>query len=228
MSPSVSAWLGSDSEWPIHSRPEAQRALAAARVRGFQFRGSNGHTFGRLRCPGGGCVMSVYSTSGASDGSQTAVEIQRFVRRCPHLAPSDDAALVVVADAHVIGERTNHLLDSAEHLIEADRRAAEAEELMSAAESDEEAEAALEAHDQSRREQQMALVSYAVDNEVGSWPPDDGAREILSAVADNLKYMASVIEGNAGVPDVVELAQKLDGHVKRHAFLTGQLSGGSV
>lgn len=85
---SGSKYLGAHEPWRRHPRPEAQRSMEEAAAAGWYFRELSGHAFGVLKCAAmgdpGACTVTVYTTSGPFDGSETAKVIRQKLRACPH------------------------------------------------------------------------------------------------------------------------------------------------
>lgn len=154
------SWVGPDGHWSNHGRPEARTALDEARRRGWWFRKATGHGFGTVRCqpPEAGpeaCSVPIFSTSGASDGSDTAAAIRRAIRRCPHCAEPDeptsaeDAGALVEKARNCVGlaelllEAGDQARYAADYLLEAERFADEADRYLAlAVEADEASEQA--------------------------------------------------------------------------------------
>lgn len=206
-------YLGPRDRWPRHQRPEAQIALSEARRDGWYLKPGAGsaHLFGRLRCrspqelPTGACVVGVYSTSGARDGSDSAQVIRDALRTCPHhheatetheeLAPEDAAT-----EAAVLANRLRNLLTAAsallaeaEHHDEIDRLIADTmAPLAEPTEADEERLQALEAAAASARGKGLAMGIAA---RVEPWPPAEGLVEVL-AIAEgvNVQLLAMISE----------------------------------
>jgi len=168
--------------------------------------------------------MSVFSTSGTADGSQTAVEIRRFVSKCAHRLSDDPSDAAVVADAGMLCIKTERVLDAIEHLMEATALSAESEDRLSDAETDDALTEVLETHDRAVAAEQAALVIYARDHTVDRWPPEYGSSELLAACEENLTLIGQVISDyeNLGVAGDLAAAHRL--LVKRHRALCGLLA----
>lgn len=123
---SKAGWTSPNEPWNKHPRPMARTALQAARKAGWWLNKSNAgaKVWGMITCgdpdlPGDErCRTIVHSTSGSSDGSETAEFIDNVVRKCPH-----DWATPEVADAFADAEKlitdAGRCLDAACSLIDA-------------------------------------------------------------------------------------------------------------
>lgn len=212
-------YLGPADRWPAHPRAEARTALEEARATGWWFRPSEGHTFGRLRCAPpesaptqDACIVPVYSTSGAEDGSDTARVIRDALRKCPHERnpgtqveqdPESVARLAAGKLAQIAA-----LIEAAEALRAkeaADRAAHEAieEALRQLAED---ASATVDnLEDQTNELERLALVesgkAYAAAsraNAADPWPPEDGMRELVSLARAKLAKIGGLIRAAGG------------------------------
>lgn len=70
---------------PEHPNKEIEAAVKHAISKGWRFKGSKGHAWGRLFCPAkvrGGCQISVWSTP--KSPFDHARQIRRRVDKCPH------------------------------------------------------------------------------------------------------------------------------------------------
>ena len=105
---SKAGWTSPSEPWDRHPRPMARTALQAARKAGWWLNKSNAgaKVWGMITCgdpdlPGDErCRTIVHSTSGSSDGSETAEFIDNVVRKCPH-----DWATPEVVDPFADAER---------------------------------------------------------------------------------------------------------------------------
>jgi len=68
--------------FPRHPNKDIRAALALAESRGWRFVASNGHPFGRIKCPCGHpeCQHSVWSTP--KNPANHARHLERMVARC--------------------------------------------------------------------------------------------------------------------------------------------------
>lgn len=119
-------WKSPSEQWDQHSRPRARAALAAARSAGWWLKKSSASAkpWGVITCGDPAlplaerCCTSVLSTSGSSDGSETAEYINKFVRSCAHERTST-AEIDALADAENLVASASGCLDAARSLIDA-------------------------------------------------------------------------------------------------------------
>lgn len=119
-------WKSPNDQWEQHSRPRARAALAAARKAGWWLKKSSGSAkpWGVITCGDPAlplaerCYTTILSTSGSSDGSETAEYINDFVRSCTHERTST-AEVDALADAENLVASASRCLDAARSLIEA-------------------------------------------------------------------------------------------------------------
>ena len=65
---------------PRHPNKEIELALQHAESEGWEIKTSNGHAWGRMFCPGGGCIASIWSTP--KNPTNHARQLRRVVDRC--------------------------------------------------------------------------------------------------------------------------------------------------
>lgn len=183
----MAEWLGPLEPWPRHPRPLARAALRDAAAAGWHLRKSNGHSFGTLKCPAkgtpGACTVVVFSTSGAADGSETAREIRKALRACPHRNDIEHAQQDAEAELsdEVIEARVRRLLEAVDGL---DRRERSEAGLDQAIERDD--VGAFEEHSRGLTEAdndaQIALAELGLP--LDPWPPSVGRAELLEEAKD--------------------------------------------
>lgn len=221
---SNSGWIGSDDPWPLHPRPEAQKALKRARSAGWLLKPSkNGHSFGWLGCGHIGesiseCRKSISCTSGAADGSTTARVIDDVMRKCPHVSDTSDAERKAekTPSADVLLGRIAGLLRAAELLIERDAAQQRALDLIDDDHLDEDVamDAAIDAERAATDCEQSALMATYGEG-WATWPPQDGARHLVD-LALALAAEFSVALADAEADEVGDLRE-------RHKQLTTSL-----
>jgi hypothetical protein len=206
-------WLGPNELWDIHPRPEAQRALQDVRDLGWSFRPASDHAFGTIKCPyahhnDGGCTLSVLRTSGPLDGSVTANEIRRAVRRCDRLGDTDPAK--ANAKLRVDLRQVDGVLEGAEKLRDSESLQQEAYEVLAEAANGSTAaqeialDEAVELEEKAQVANREALVAASRFGLEDPWPPDQGAAELALAARERLN---EVLEGFSG--EIDETSQAL-------------------
>jgi hypothetical protein len=237
-------YLGPDDRWPRHSRPRARAALEVARSAGWWFRPAEGHTFGRLRClpPGRdadrqACIVPVYSTSGADDGSDTARVIHDAVRKCPHDrdperddGPDPETAARIAAGTLA---QLGALVEAAEALLTTEVAVREANEAIDDALdqlADDNDVTTDDLDERVARLERRAFVSageaYSAASRAGvvdRWPPQDGARELLRLAKDGLQDAVGLVVVAAGSDDAQKVAAQCDRLQVRLNRLSGLL-----
>lgn len=76
---------------PRHPQPAIEKAVQYAEHLGWEVSLSNGHAWGRLKCPWHtreGCIISVWSTPRSADNH--ARQIRKTVDCCPHRHEADE------------------------------------------------------------------------------------------------------------------------------------------
>jgi hypothetical protein len=119
-------WKSPNDQWDQHSRPQARAALAAARKAGWWLKKANASAkpWGVITCGDPAapiaerCSTSILSTSGSSDGSETAEYINNFVRSCTHQRTTT-AEADILSDAEELVASASNCLTAARSLIEA-------------------------------------------------------------------------------------------------------------
>jgi hypothetical protein len=222
-------WLGPDEPWPKHPRPEAEKALAEARGRGWWIKETRGHTFATIVChsPSDGtrlderniCRFHVYSTSG--DSGQTAKNIRRAVTGCRHGTDEPDLTAASPArrldQALVLVDRASELLAAAETLardparrsqvdellVEADRRIDQAHGLLyEAIELDREREASYDAAQRTLDQYDLAASPDPIDELVTS------ADDVLGTAQQLLRGTGQLAGARTARRRLVELREK--------------------
>jgi hypothetical protein len=201
------SWLGPDEPWDTHPRPEAQRALQDVRDLGWSFRPASGHAFGTIKCPyphhnDGGCTLSVLRTSGPLDGSVTANEIRRAVRRCHRLGDTDPAK----ANAKLVIDlrQVDEVLQAAEKLRDSEYLQQKADEVLAEAANGTTAsqeialDEAVELEDKAQAANTEALIAASRFGLEDPWPPDQGAAELALAARERLN---EILKGFSGEID---------------------------
>lgn len=220
-------YLSPIQHWPKHPRPQARAALEEARAAGWSFRPSAGHTFGRLRClpperdpESEACKVPLYSTSGSADGSDTARVIRDAVRKCPHdrgpqaeNEPSPEVAARLaagqLAQIQALVEAMESLLAKEEALRDANnviegalRRLAD----DAGAETNSLEQQATEFERLASIEDGRALAAAYRAGAGRTWPPVEGARELLSLARTSLAAANGLVAAAAGSVDERRLA----------------------
>lgn len=212
-----SEWIGKDEPWPSHSRPEAQKALKFARSKGFLFRKTNSHAFGRMRCAAEDdpCEVSIHSTSGSGDGSTTAGVVRDLVRKCPHRSTDTRDELQVDSVCPELSMRLDdcgRILDAVEELMARDEYVREFEQQLdqSTTDGDEHFFAAVELESLAAIAEQQSLAMVAEVRNVDDWPPAEGAGELLADVAITLDDASSrLASGDHDCPKVEASLQRI-------------------
>lgn len=217
------SWLGPDEPWDTHPRPEAQRALQDVRDLGWSFRPASGHGFGTIKCPyahhpDGGCRLPIASTSGPLDGSVTANEIRRAVRRCHRLGDTDPAK----ANAKLVTDlrQVDEVLQAAEKLKDSESLQQKADEVLAEASNgnttsqDAAINEAIDLEDKAQAANTTALIAASRFGLEDPWPPDEGATDLAQAARERLD---EILEGFSGEIDetsqafIDELEERLQG-----------------
>ncbi len=126
-------FYGPTDAWPHHPRPEPRQVLSDMRADGFTLRVFEGHTWGRVTCPGHAdnraCELVIYSTSGG--GTETAAILRRLLVKCRRRRESDVPASrsdsQAIESARVLVEAAILLLVDDALRYRADERIANAE-----------------------------------------------------------------------------------------------------
>lgn len=179
---------------------------------GWSFRKSSGHTFGTLKCcdlgSPGACKVVVNSTSGPADGSETAKEIRRGLRACPHTQGDAEAAdIPEPAKNHdsdeVLTARVERLIVAVRSLDERQTRAAEVDQAIALDDVE-----AFEEHSHLLTDAdnvaQMALVDLGLP--VDPWPPSVARNELLRQ-AEEFARQAADPEVRQHLADLIDQAR---------------------
>lgn len=210
------SYLPPSATWPEHPRPLAREALNEARRAGWWLK-QGSHDFGVLLCgePGSEerCKIPVFSTSGPADGSETAKNIRRGLKKCPHYAD-------VPVDVNVnVNVNVNEALRNTEQLLRSivDLRRADAHENDAIALQDRYLETgdetlevaafeALEAAEEARRRAHDAALrgEYYSD-----WRPDDARSDLIESAVQWLEALSSAKESGHLSADEQEKSRHL-------------------
>ncbi len=193
--------LDSGDTWPRHQRPKAQEALEFARSANWTLRPSTGHAFGLLRCgrPGHPCKISVFSTSGANDGSDTANHIRSLVNKCSKLEKTENSndssagILRACIDIEADVAKLTHLVAAAERLVKRE----EHERQFEAALAVDDLQVALDNEDAATVAEADALghAAAAGGHPTDPWPPAEGRQRLITEARDLHKRCANEVVG---------------------------------
>lgn len=239
-------FLGPHDSWPRHSRPEAQAALTEARSAGWYFKPSKGHAFGRLRCrpvdvatQADSCSVPIYSTSGRSDGSETARVILSALRKCTHQIPSGVRSLDPLESADLARGKivtTRRLLEAAESLllkedVLQDAAIIEAEILLKLEEDwpaniDDAVSRITRLEQLAATHDGEALAAAARANASDPWPPIQGARELRDRANESLAELSALVEEATGNSEQQRISGEHDELSQRLAILSRRIGTG--
>lgn len=191
-------WLGPEDSWPRHGRPLARVAIAEAKRLGWSLR-PGGH-FGRLRCPARVCAVSLFSSSGPEDGSETARAVYRVLHPCPHgVPPSGEVtdAPAAESDARRRLAQLTRIADAADALATQALEDLRARRLLERAlleDSDAHLDDAAEHEARASAAEGAARRNAAAAEAADPWPPARGAQELVDRLIDGLAAVGPLVQ----------------------------------
>jgi hypothetical protein len=174
-------WLSPTDVWPTHSRPEAQKALLAARAAGFWFAKLSAHAFGKIRC----------------DSPDSGREIRKAIRNCNcerGLATERQSPTFaedqLVEELRVLAQLTAAGL----HLCEEDRAHSQAELAVNSPDEFDATDRFDRATNHADSSAEAAHLAAAMAGRGHPWPPARRAEELLTELVSRMGTLETTVD----------------------------------